>query len=428
MTLDRTLAPEPAPLSAPPQPLVETAQLANGAPVYLVRFGDMPVVDCSVVSWAGTVYEAKPNATGYVAKMLLEGAGTRDAAAYAETLDELGASVSFRNGFETFSANLSCLTERFDEAVELLADAIYRPHFPAEKFELQRSRERQALSVQAQRTEFHARRLFRAKLWGESHPYGRSTSLETVDALELADVVQHHQNWVKPSNAYYVVAGQFEPEAVLAQLNRVFGADVIVDPPVPNLPAPPVADGGFMAYDMPNKQQATLRLGLRTAGRDHPDYHALQLLTTVLGGYFGSRLMSNLREEKGFTYGIGAQWSAMRHGGLFVIGTDVGAAYTQPALAEIRHELVRLRKEPLPERELAVARNYRIGRLLMSQETPFQVGERVKSWVANGVAFDDVQVAYDTLQRTTPSDLHRLAQVYLDPDAMTTVVAGPPTA
>ncbi|MBX3102872.1 MAG: insulinase family protein, partial [Bacteroidetes bacterium] len=156
----------------------------------------------------------------------------------------------------------------------------------------------------------------------------------------------------------------------------------------------------------------------------HDSYHPMRLVNTLLGGYFGSRLMKNIREDKGYTYGIYSQWQCLQHAGMFVIGADVGNEFVEDTLHQIRLEIQRLREEPVPEDELNVARNYLLGRIVSQQETPFQVADLLKMLLHHGLNTQELALGFERIQQTTTREIQALAQEYLHPDHLRVVIAG----
>ncbi len=427
-TLDRTQAPAEAPLAPKALPSVALAHLSNGTPVHLIRFGAQPVSEVQLVYRAGHSHEAKSALDGLVLKMLTEGTARYDALALAQAFDGLGAFVQTQPGYEVSTISLSVLTRRVADALPLLAEVALAPTFPQQEWDRYRERTRQGLTVEQRKTSYHARRAFLRLAYGEHHPYAANLGADELTAITHADLVAHHQARYAGAPMAILVSGQFEPEAMLSALEGHFGGLApLAATPSRAAGVRPQPTSGRRFIPLPGQLQATLRVGLGDDGRfqrGHADYPALRLLTTVLGGYFGSRLMSNVREEKGYTYGIHAQWVALRHGGHLLIGTDVANAYVEPTLVEIRRELDRLCAEPIGADELHIARNYLLGRMLSEQETPFQVADIVKNQVVNELPADDYLHLFDRISAVTAEELLRLAQSYLRPERLLTVVCG----
>lgn len=264
------------------------------------------------------------------------------------------------------------------------------------------------------------------QLYGRAHPYGTSLGLPELEALTREQLVQHYETQYRTQQCTVLVAGQFEVEELMALLNASIGQLALVQHNRPSRAAGLALANttGHMMHQMPGNMQSSLRVGQVGGSRQDADYHSMRLLVTILGGYFGSRLMQNIREEKGYTYGIHASWTALRHGGHLGIATDVGNAFVADTLAQIRKEVDLLCQHAIVEDELEKVKNYLLGQLLASQETPFQIAEILKNQLANDLPADDMQQAFVAVQQATPAQLLTLAQQRLHPEAFVSVAAG----
>jgi predicted Zn-dependent peptidase len=258
------------------------------------------------------------------------------------------------------------------------------------------------------------------------HPYGRTVDAEAIADLSLADLQAYHARHFQLGNAYIILSGDFETKEMITRLEDLFAGTVTTEaiPYAPSLNDDHSQLTGRQKIEMSGKPQSTLRAGFSIPNRLHPDFHLARFATLVLGGYFGSRLMRNLREEKGYTYGASASWGAYRHSGYFVMGADVSNEHAEPALAEMRKELERMCSEPVHLEELEVARNFWLGRLAARAETPFEAAEILRAYVANGLTLADDEMAFRAVQQATASDLLRVAQTHFKPQQLFEVIAG----
>lgn len=424
--LDRATPPTPAPLTYRPFPVVERATLPNGLDVYLVPNAALPLAEVQLVFRAGLVYEPQPGVGAMTLKMLREGTRQRNAAGLADALDSHGAFLGLDPGFEVSSIALSGLADRLPGALSLLHEVITQPAFDPHEFNLLRQRNLQSLAVEEQRTSYQARKRFMGGLFGAHNPYGRTVDAAAIQALDVEALQDFHRVYLSPGNAFIIVAGQYDTDAMLARLGQLFGTVPVAEqqPRTVGLDAPHTPETGRHFIDMPGRPQSTLRVGFPVPNRQHPDFHLARFATLILGGYFGSRLMRNLREEKGYTYGASASWGAYRHGGYFLMGTDLSNEYALPALAEMRHELERMRTEPVPADELEIARNFWLGRLAARAETSFEAAEILRAYIANGLTVADDEAAFRAVEAATAEDILRVAQTHFHPDALLEVVAG----
>lgn len=426
--LDRSLPPDAAPMEKVLFPNVREARLRNGIPVYMVQFGTQEITELMALFPAGRSFEPAPAIASFTSKMLLEGTKSYSSLEFARKMNEYGAFIHPESGFESANWELSSLTKHLDNTVPLLAELLLEPRFPASELANLKERTLQNLEVEEQKTGFIARKEFNRLLHGNDHPYGRPTEREDVSALEIPELQSFHGKHFSLSNCTFIACGRFDEDKLLATLEKHFGAAFsapVIDTAQSQAQVEPAAHPtGLHYFEMPDSMQATVRVGHKGLKRNHPDYFPLQVLTTVLGGYFGSRLMKNIREDKGYTYGIGSAWLSMKYGGTFLIQTDVGNEYIKPTLEEIKKEMKRLIEDGLPEEEVRLVKNYMLGRSASARETPSQIAGQIKSYLVNELPFSLFDDKFDIVQSVTAEDLHQLAIKYLHPDQLLEVVAG----
>lgn len=425
MSINRALAPEAAPVNLRPFPPFEAEILGGGVPVYFVRYGAIPVVEVQVVFQAGNCYEPSSGVASMTARMLTEGTRRKSGFEIAQFLDFYGASIKASAGSETVTLTLSTLTRRLPETFALLSEIIYEATLPENEFETERKRALQNYEIEEEKTEFRARKRFLQTLFPARHPYGRVTDAQSIKNFQLDDLRRYKQTHFRPGNSFIIVAGDFDPEAVLGLLAEYdFNS-------APRESFPPPADlyttasvGQRIFEPAPGKMQSSIRLGSDGNPRNHPDHHKIKFVTLLLGGYFGARLMQNIREEKGYTYGVYAQWNALKYAGYLAIGTDLANEYVEPAIVEIRKEMVRLREEPIGEEELLLAKNYYAGSLLSYRETPFQIADTLKNLIVNELDASELETGPQTILNMNADDVQAIAQKYFHVSDLIEVVCG----
>lgn len=428
--LDRKSAPAAQPLQNRPLPPVRRTNLLNGLPVYLVEYGSIDLIEMSYVVPAGVCFEPQPYVAQLTSSLLTEGTRHLTGLELARHLDGLGAIVEADSGYESASVGLTVLPSRMDAAISILSEIILHPTFPSEELEKLRVRTFEWLEVEEQKTDFVARRTFNKLLLGSDHAYGRVVTREAVEAVKLDDVRAFHRRSYAPVNAFIVAAGRFDQQALLNALNTHFGAASLmdnalkVDVSASKGKLPPAGGKGFFYAEKQGSLQATLRVGQLGFHRAHPDHARMQVVTTILGGYFGSRLMRNIREEKGYTYHIGASWNSLKHGGMLVIQTDLGNEYIQPALREIKAELNLLIEKGVSEDELDLVRNYMMGRMVSGRETPGQIADHIATSLVNEVPLEELDRRFEIIRDITCEDVLRLARKYFTPNDLLEVVCG----
>lgn len=425
--LDRTRPPALVPLAQPPFPKPQQGLLQNGLSFTLLSAGSQPLVEVQLVLEGGSLHEPSLGVANAALRMLQEGTARHSGARFAEALDALGASLHIAAGNHTTTLRLTVLRRHLAAALDLVQDVLLWPAFPEAAWTRLHGQLKQQMAQQAAKTQYHAQRLFFEALF-PGHGYGATETAATVENLQLAELRAFWQSVVRPLNGFVLVAGAVAADEVVALLEAKFG--VLQRPeqtlsatraPVPHPPA-------RLHHAMDGSVQCTLLVGHQGPPRATPDYYPLRLLSTVLGGYFGSRLMQHLREEKGYTYGIGGGFSGYRLGGYLGVRTDVGTAYLEPAIEAIRHEIGRLCTETMPVDELERARRYLLGRFIAGQETPFQQAGILKSLLVHGISLEAYRLGFAEVQQLSAEALRSLAEAYLHPDRLVVASAGGPEA
>ena len=430
-TLDRSERPAlgPAPVFRPPA--VERFELSNGLPVLFVQKPGVPVAQIDLLVKAGAVADpdGQSGLASLTADLMDEGAGDRTALELADAVETLGIDLTTEADLQSLRVRLHTPVARLDAALALFADVALRPTFPEEDLERLRTSRLTSLAQRRDEPRAIASVLFDRTLYGDASPYGRPTSGSpaSVSALDRADLAAFHERSVRPSNAALVVVGALDRAAVAPRLEALFGASAwprggAVPGGVVPEPAQ-VAGREVFLVDKPGAAQTVVRIGRVGAARSTPDYAALQVLNTILGGSFTSRLNQNLRETNGYTYGARSSFAFRPVAGPFVASADVQTAVTGPALTEFFRELEGIRRR-VPDEELARARNY----VALSFPEPFGTVRGTASLVGD-LFLDDLPLdAYAGYTRdvlgVTADDLERVAAEYVDPARVAVVVVG----
>ncbi len=429
--LDRGMPPIAAPLAKILFPVLRHERLRNGVEVYMLQFGSQEVLELSAIFPAGKCFEPAASVASFTAKMMQEGTMQHSSLEYARALDNFGAFVHLDSGYESATVGLTSLSKHIGETVPLWAEVILEPSFPANELQKMLERSLQHLDVEEQKTGYLARREYNRLLFGDLHPYGAPTRKADIEAIQLADLQAFHARNFHCANATLVAVGRFDEGRLLAALDATIGSQVLapgqskVDLTLSTAKwASTPAATGLHYTEKADSMQATLRVGHRGFARSHPDYYPTQVVTTLYGGYFGSRLMKNIREDKGYTYGISAAWLSMKYDGLFVIQTDVSNNYVVDTLSEIKKEMHRLIDQGVTEAELDLVRNYTLGRSATGRETPSQLNGLIQNALVNGFAMEEMDRKYDIVMALKKEDIQRLAQQYFQPENLLEVVCG----
>jgi len=425
LMLDRTLAPPVQPLARVTLPAATVRPLPSGARLHVLANDAQPVVRLQVVFRAGKLAEPRPGLASLTARMLLEGTTTRSARQIADEVAFYGASLECDSGFDRSTLTLYCLTRHLPVLLPLVLDVLTSPAFPEAELQLLKTRTIQNVRVERQKTSYLASERFNELLFGPDTPYGRPFDAEAYQSLTADEAAAFHRAAYSFDGAEIFLCGDVAAEQELVAqafgaAGRGVGAGVTGEA------------GGFAPITtavsqvaVPGSLQASLRLGRAWPGLQHPDTHRLKLLVNVLGGYFGSRLMRNIREDKGLTYGIYASVAPREQGTALIIGTDVKGESADFAISEINLELRRLQEELIPVEELDTVKNYLLGKFANELSTVFEQCDKYKNLVFMGLPptyYDDF---VQQTEATDAATLQRLAQEYLSPAGLLTVVAGP---
>ena len=427
--LDRTVAPPVQPLARVTLPAADVLLLPSGARLHVLANDAQPVVRLQVVFRAGKVAEDRPGLASLTARMLLEGTTSRTARQIADEVAFYGASLDCDAGFDRSTLTLYCLTRHLPALLPLVTDVLSNPAFPVAELEQLKTRTIQNVLVERQKTSFLASERFNELLFGAETPYGRPFDSDAYQALTVEEAQAFHRLAYSLDNAEVFLCGDVaaEQELVVAAFSAVSMAGNAAAT-VQASTATQVA--AFAAIDtdrvaVAGSLQASVRMGRDWPSPTHPDTHRLKLLVNVLGGYFGSRLMRNIREDKGLTYGIYASVAPREWGTSLVIGTDVKGESADFAVSEIQMEMRRLQEELIPAEELAIVKNYILGKFANELSTVFEQCDKYKNIIFLGLPADYYTEFVRLTETTDAETLQELAQHYLVPEAMQIVVAGP---
>lgn len=400
-------------------------RLGNGLPVYMIDEGVQEVLRIELVFRAGNYYQQHKQVAKATINLLAGGTGTHTAEDISEHFDFYGAYLETNNAKDHAYASLYTLNKHMEKTLPMFADLITDPVFPESELGIYRSTRKQHLNVNLQKVKYLARVHFQEQVFGEKHPYGMRLQPIHLDDLQRESLVEHHRNHYTAGECMIVVSGKI-PKGFDNFLEKYFGSFKNTGAAFSgnNTPTIVPAQERLSFIEKRDALQAAIRIGKPTINRQHPDFPALFIVNTMLGGYFGSRLMMNIREDKGFTYGIGSALISFQHSGLFVISSEVGNDVLKAATKEIYHEIRKLREERVSDSELALVKNYLMGSLMHSMDGPFAMAERLRSALEFGQTLQYYKDYASTIQNITPERIQELANRYLQEDTFYQTVAG----
>ena len=423
--IDRRTPPPLQPIRYINLPSWETQTFSNGVTAHIVDGGTQDVIKVEMIFPAGRWHEPSRGVAAAVAAQLKEGTRTKTALEIANIIDFYGASISTHAYIDYASVSLYTLTKHLPALLPLMRELLSESIFPQHELDIFKSNSIQKLSINEQKVEFRAQRLFTEVLYGKQHPIGYTTSKEDFEALQTDLLVQHRNRTYDPQDCMMIVSGKVKGEA-FKLIEEHLGTDNWNAPQRTGVVHEPITTNGTRVHNEPidGAVQSALRVGKRFINKLHPDYPAVKCVNLVLGEYFGSRLMSNLREDKGYCYGIHSSIASFLQDGYLLIASEVGADVTGGALKEINVELERLQQDLVPVEELDAARNYRLGTLLGDLDGPFSSADLLKGLLLFGLGKDYFNRYVETIQTITPQQIRDAAQKYFQPDSMITAVAG----
>src|SRR3989442_5556580 len=414
----------PRPLNIP-EPFETT--LSNGLTLVLVDDQRLPLISFRLSIRAGDANDPAelPGLSDMLSSLLTEGTETRSSRQLAEEIGRLGATLSVGSGSDFTTVAASALSIFADEVLELTADVVLRATFPQNEIDLTRVNTKQLLIQQrAQPTFLAAERL--AQVMFGAHPYARvSPTEEMLDAMTRDDLLRFHQSTFIPNNAVMIAVGDFEKDAIVARIEKLFADWKPGTVPDFNFPWPPKRSSR-QAYlvDRPGSAQSNIVIANEGITRQSPDYFPVLLMHTILGANASSRLFMNLREEKGYTYGAYSNLDARRLAGTFRVSAEVRTPVTGDSLREFFYELKRIRNEPVSEKEIADAKSYLTGVFPIRLETQEGLIDQLVQIKMFGLPDDYLETYRNRIQAVTIEQIQDVARKYVRPQEAAIVIVG----
>ncbi|HJR09772.1 MAG TPA: pitrilysin family protein [Pyrinomonadaceae bacterium] len=406
-------------------PAKETFTLKNGVQVTLVPYGSIPKVTVSAVVRSGNINEAPDQVwlADVTGELMKEGTTTRTGEAIAEEAARMGGNLGISVTSDQTSLTADVLSESGPQLVALIADVLQRPALPASELDRIKTNFIRNLTIQRSQPGPIAQERFHKLLYGD-HPYGRIyPTEEMIKNFSIADVQKFYKDNFGAARTHIYVAGRFDSAAMRRAITQAFGAWARGTDVVENIPKP-VSVRKIHLIDRPGAPQSTLYVGLPVVDPSHKDYVAMRVTNALLGGSFASRITSNIREQKGYTYSPNSQLTTHYRDAYWVEVADVTTAVTGPSLKEIFKEIETLQKEPPSEAELQGIKNYMAG--------IFTIQNSSRGGIIGQLAFLDLHKLPDTyltnlvqnVFAVTPQEVQRIAREYLRSERMAIVVVG----
>jgi predicted Zn-dependent peptidase len=394
----------------------ENFTLDNGIEVCLVNAGSQDVVLVDFTFAAGNAYETKNLVSGAVSHLLKCGTTTKNAFEINESFEYYGAYLNRGSGAEYANIMLHAMSKHLELLLPMVYDVIYNSIMPQQELDLFIQQRQQQLTVNLQKGDFVANRLIDEYLYGTEHPYGRNSSMAAYGALTQKDCLDFYNTFYKNNKCKIYVGGKL-PSNVKELLNTFFGKNKVEAATSEKLyNYQPATEKQYSIINDANAVQGAIRIARPFFNRHHPHFKECMVLNNIFGGYFGSRLMSNIREDKGYTYGIYSYVQNHLNETAWLISTEAGKDVTPATLQEIYKEMEILKTDLVDDEELQLVQNYMMGQLLNDLDGPFQLVNRWKTYDMNGV---NKQYFYDyiqTIRNITPQRIQELANLYFKKD------------
>jgi predicted Zn-dependent peptidase len=384
------------------------------------------VVRVSLAFEAGSRFQRHALEAGATLALMSEGAGQLSGAQVAESFDFLGSSYEKHLDKDFAMLTVYSLTRQLQKTLDTLSEIALRPTFPEAELRTYCAKRKQQLRIDRERVACVAREQLPALLYGRSHPYGAYAEPEQYDALAREWLQRFHGSFFTADRCVIVATGKVgeREQKMIGDFFEKIPCSPRSSPPPPPPPPAGAQPGKSIAIERRGAVQSALRVGRVMFGKSHPDFAAAHVLAVVLGGYFGSRLMRNIRESKGYTYGIFASLVTFRHTGYLSIGAEVGKEFSRAALEEISKELQRLCDEQIPDEELLPVKNHLCGEIMRSLDGPWALAESVIEDLQSGLTKSYAETLFSTVKSITAEQLQQVAQKYFQPQSMTSVTVG----
>lgn len=404
----------------------ERRRMKNGMPLNVIQAGSQEVVRLDILIGGGQWHQTQALQALFTNRMLREGTSSRTSVQIAEKLDYYGAWLELSSAVNYGFITLYSLTKYFPDTLAIIADMLMNPAFPEKELEVVVETNRQQFLVNSTRVEVIARKQLHRSLFGVQHPFGRFAEASDYDRVTPDVLREFYRKYYHSGNCSVYVSGKVSPEIVCcieSNLGASSWGEVRPMPPLEPVEPQQTAEKHIFV-EKADALQSSLKMGGFMMDRRHPDFLKARIMVTLFGGYFGSRLMSNIREDKGYTYGIGAGIVNCPGSGVLAITTEADNRYMDAIITEVYREMDRMCNELVSQEELEMVRSYMLGDFCRSYEGPFSLSE---AWIyceTAGLEDDFFVRSLDAIRSVTREEIRTLAQRYFCKEKLIEVVAG----
>ena len=379
MFMDRTIQPEIQPLKNFHIQTPVRTTLPNGIPLTVINAGEQEVVRMDVLFSGGRWQQSQKLQALFTNRMLREGTTKYTAATIAENLDYYGSWLELSSSSEYAYITVYSLNKYLAKTLEVVESMIKEPLFPQKELQTILDTNIQQYLVNTSKVDFLAHRSLLKSLYGEQHPCGKIVMEEDYYTITPEVLREFYERHYHSGNCSIFLSGKVTDD-IISRVTDIFGipfGQYQLQMPKSSFPFAAIPEKRIFT-EREDAMQSAVKMGCTTITREHPDYPKLRVLMTLFGGYFGSRLMSNIREDKGYTYGISAGVVFYPDSGLLIVSTETDNEYVEPLIQEVYHEIDRLHLDPVSAEELRIVRNYMLGEMCRSYESPFSLSD---AWI-----------------------------------------------
>ena len=423
--MDRTIQPEIQPLKNFHIQTPVRTTLPNGIPLTVINAGEQEVVRMDVLFSGGRWQQSQKLQALFTNRMLREGTTKYTAATIAEKLDYYGSWLELSSSSEYAYITVYSLNKYLAKTLEVVESMIKEPLFPQKELQTILDTNIQQYLVNTSKVDFLAHRSLLKSLYGEQHPCGKIVMEEDYHTIIPEVLREFYEQHYHSGNCSIFLSGKVTDD-IISRVTDIFGipfGQYQLQMPKLSFPFAAIPEKRIFT-EREDAMQSAVKMGCTTITREHPDYPKLRVLMTLFGGYFGSRLMSNIREDKGYTYGISAGVVFYPDSGLLIVSTETDNEYVEPLIQEVYHEIDRLHQEPVSAEELRMVRNYMLGEMCRSYESPFSLSDAWIFIATSGLKDDYFARSLQAVNEITPAEIQDLAQRYLCKETLKEVIAG----
>ena len=425
MFMDRTIQPEIQPLKNFHIQTPVRTTLPNGIPLTVINAGEQEVVRMDVLFSGGRGQQSQKLQALFTNRMLREGTTKYTAATIAEKLDYYGSWLELSSSSEYAYITVYSLNKYLAKTLEVVESMIKEPLFPQKELQTILDTNIQQYLVNTSKVDFLAHRSLLKSLYGEQHPCGKIVMEEDYYTITPEVLREFYERHYHSGNCSIFLSGKVTDD-IISRVTDIFGipfGQYQLQMPKSSFPFAAIPEKRIFT-EREDAMQSAVKMGCTTITREHPDYPKLRVLMTLFGGYFGSRLMSNIREDKGYTYGISAGVVFYPDSGLLIVSTETDNEYVEPLIQEVYHEIDRLHLDPVSAEELRIVRNYMLGEMCRSYESPFSLSDAWIFIATSGLKDDYFARSLQAVNEITPAEIQDLAQRYLCKETLKEVIAG----